>query len=158
MLGERKDRRSRNSKRPASARGASPSERQGHGRVVLHLLILAAVSLALYADALRNGFVTDDTLQLQGNPLVTSYQYIPKLFVTNIWSFLHPAISNYYRPLHMLFYMGEYYLFGFRPLPFHLVNLLLNTAAIFAAYFLVRALADEALALWASLLFTFQPI
>ncbi len=116
------------------------------------------MSLALYADALRNGFVTDDTLQLQGNPLVTSYQYIPRLFATNVWSFVQPTVNNYYRPLQMLFYMGEYYLFGFHPLPFHLVNLLVNIAAIFAAYFLVRALADEKLALWASLLFAFQPI
>jgi tetratricopeptide (TPR) repeat protein len=114
--------------------------------------------MVLYADALRNDFVTDDTLQLQDNPLLTNYRYIPRLFATNVWSFLHSTTSNYYRPLQMLTYMGEYYLFGFRPGPFHLVNLLLNVAAIFAAYFLVRALADEKLALWASLLFAFQPI
>jgi protein O-mannosyl-transferase len=116
------------------------------------------VSLALYADALRNNFVTDDTLQLQDNAFLTNYRYIPRLFGANVWSFLHSTTSNYYRPLQMLFYMGEYYLFGFRPLPFHLVNVLLNVAAIFAGYFLIRALAGEKLAFWASLLFAFQPI
>jgi len=121
-------------------------------------MVLAGVSLALYADALRNGFVTDDTLQLQGNPLVTSYEYIPRLFATNVWSFVQPTVNNYYRPLQMLFYMGEYYLFGFHPLPFHLVNVLVNIAAVFAAYFLVRELAGEKLALWAALFFAFQPI
>ncbi|MGC2421470.1 MAG: tetratricopeptide repeat protein [Candidatus Acidiferrales bacterium] len=116
------------------------------------------MSLALYADALRNGFVTDDRLQLQSNPLVTSYHYIPRLFTNNVWSFVRHAVNNYYRPIQMLVYMGEYYLFGLRPWAFHLVNLLLNIAAVFAAYFLVRALADEKLALWAALLFGFQPI
>lgn len=158
MLGTRKGRRTKSSERPVPARHAGFPDRQARSRVALHLLVLAAVSLALYVDALRNGFVTDDTLQLQSNPLVTSYHYIPQLFALNVWSFLRPAISNYYRPLHMLFYMGEYYLFGLHPWPFHLVNLLLNIAAIFAAYFLVRALADEKLALWATLLFAFQPI
>ena len=95
---------------------------------------------------------------MQSNPFVRDYHYIPKLFATNVWSFARHTVKNYYRPLQMLFYMGEYYLFGFRSRPFHLVNLLLNTAAIFAAYFLVRALADEKLALWAALLFAFQPI
>ncbi len=146
------------SKRDASVRGVGLQDRQTPGRTVLHLFVLAAVSLALYADALRNDFVTDDTLQLRDNPFLTSYRYIPRLFATNVWSFLHSTTSNYYRPIQMLFYMGEYYLFGFRPLPFHLVNLLLNVAAVFAAYFLIRALADEKLALWASLFFAFQPI
>jgi protein O-mannosyl-transferase len=119
---------------------------------------LGALSVALYANALGNEFVTDDTLQLQDNPFLTNYRNIPRLFATNVWSFLHATTSNYYRPLQMIIYMGEYYLFGFRPWPFHLVNLLLNVAAIFAAYFLIRALADEKLALWASLLFALQPI
>ncbi len=158
MIRDRNGHRTDVSQRPASARRSRFPGREAPGRAALHLLILAAVSVALYADALRNGFVADDTLQLQSNPLIMNYHYIPKLFSLNIWSFVRPTINNYYRPLHMLFYMGEYYLFGLRPWPFHLVNLLLNIAAIFAAYFLVRALADERLALWAALLFAFQPI
>ena len=158
MIGKRKRRSAKISERPVPAHAIGFPGRQAHGKTALHLAILAAVSLALYADALRNGFVTDDTLQLQSNPLITNYHYIPKLFALNVWSFVRPTLNNYYRPLHMLFYMGEYYLFGLRPFPFHLVNLLLNVAAVFAAYFLVRALADEKLALWATLLFAFQPI
>src|SRR5271170_3849272 len=125
MIGERKDPKSKMSKRPASARAGDRPNSRGRSRAALHLLVLALVSLALYADALRNNFVTDDTLQLQDNAFLTNYRYIPRLFATNVWSFLHSTTSNYYRPIQMLFYMGEYYLFGFRPLPFHLVNLLL---------------------------------
>jgi protein O-mannosyl-transferase len=158
MSGKRNGQKNKVAERPASARRSGFPEREAPCRGALHLLILAAVSLALYADALRDGFVTDDTLQLQSNPLVTSYHYIPRLFSTNVWSFVRPTVNNYYRPVQMLVYMGEYYLFGFHPWAFHLVNLLLNVAAVFAAYFLIRALADEKLALWAALLFAFQPI
>jgi len=158
MIQRRNSRRTKVAERPASARRKGFPERETPGRVALHLLVLAAVSVGLYADTLRNGFVTDDEFQLQGNPLVTSYHYIPRLFATNVWSFVRHNLNNCYRPLQMLFYMGEYYLFGFRPWPFHLANLLLNIAVIFAVYFLVRALADEKLALGAALLFAFQPI
>ncbi len=158
MVRRRNGPRTKVAERPASAPHAGFPKLRTHARTALDLLFLAAVSLALYADALRNGFVADDTLQLQSNPFIRNYHYIPKLFATNVWSFARHTVKNYYRPLQMLFYMGEYYLFGFRSRPFHLVNLLLNTAAIFAAYFLVRALADEKLALWAALLFAFQPI
>jgi protein O-mannosyl-transferase len=158
MIRKRNGRRTKVAERPASARRAGFPEREAPGRAALHLLILAAVSLALYADALRDGFVTDDLLQLQSNPLVTSYRYIPRLFATNVWSFVRPTVNNYYRPVQMVVYMGERYLFGLHPWAFHLVNLLFNIAAVFAAYFLVRALADEKLGLWAALLFAFQPV
>jgi len=158
MIEKRNGRRTKVAERPASARRAGFRELRGRGRAAVHLLILAAVSLALYADALRDGFVTDDAGQLVGNPLIKNYHNIPKLFSINVWSYLHPIANNYYRPLQMVFYMGEYYLFGLHAWQFHLGNLLLNVAAVFAAYFLVRALADERLALWAALLFAFQPV
>jgi protein O-mannosyl-transferase len=159
MTRERNGRRTKVSQRPASAsRAAGFPGKQARSRTALHLLILTAVSLALYADALRNDFVSDDTSQLVRNPLIRNYHNIPKLFSINGWSFLHANVSNFYRPVQMLFYMGEYYLAGLHPWAFHLGNLLVNTAAVLAAYFLVRALADEKLALWAALFFAFQPI
>src|SRR5271170_1175420 len=119
MTGKRNGRRTKVAAVPSSARRTGFPERESPGRTALNLLVLAAASLALYTDALRDGFVTDDILQMKNNALLTSYKYIPKLFATNVWSFAGPAVNNYYRPLQMLFYMGGYYLFGFRPWPFH---------------------------------------
>jgi len=127
------------------------------GGTALHLSILGVVSLALYAGALENDFVTDDVLQLRNNPFLTSYRYIPQLFRSNVWSFMH-EMTNYYRPLHMLVSMGEYHLFGWHAWAYHLVNLLLNFAAIAAAYFLIRGLVEAQLAFWACLFFAFHPI
>jgi tetratricopeptide (TPR) repeat protein len=159
MPEQRKGRRTRGLEQPVSSRLAGFPDQRAHRQAVVHLLVLAAVSLTLYANTLRNGFVTDDNLQLRENKFITNYHYIPKLFTANVWEFLGKRISNYYRPLQMLFYMGEYYLFGLgHPWFWHLVAVLLHIAAVFAAYFLIRALADEKLALWAALVFAFHPI
>lgn len=124
-----------------------------------HLLMLIAVTAGLYAAALRNGFVSDDTTQLLQNPFITSYRNIPRLFGTNTWAFLHSGTSNYYRPLGMVLYMLEYYSFGFHAFPFHIFNLAVGIAGVVAVYFLVRALAgDSPLALCAALLFAFHPV
>jgi tetratricopeptide (TPR) repeat protein len=144
--------------RSAPSRSAESPVQAERRAVNLDLILLAGTSLALYAISLLNGFVTDDTLQLQENTFLTSYHYIPKLFTTNVWSFLNASISNYYRPLQMLVYMGEYYAFGFHPRPWHLVNLLLNAAVVCAVFLLLRGLAGERLAFWAALWFAFHPI
>jgi hypothetical protein len=143
---------------PAIAHAGSPGA-ASPPTVLWHLIVLAAATVALYAQALGNGFVTDDTLELLQNPFITSYRYIPRLFATNVWAFAHSGTSNYYRPLQMLVYMAEYYFFGFQPLPFHIFNLVVGAACVIAVYFLVRALVGNAsIAFCAALLFAFHPV
>jgi protein O-mannosyl-transferase len=146
-------------KQAAMGRTGAPAERQpaGERRTARHLLILGAVSMALYASALRNDFVTDDVMQLRSNRLLASYRNIPQLFGTNVWAFMH-QVTNYYRPLHMLFSMAEYHTFGANPWAYHLVNLLLNFAVVAAGYFLVRGLGNATLAFWTCFFFAFHPI
>jgi protein O-mannosyl-transferase len=157
MRGTRKTRSPEWSGRQAASRAAALLA-TGQRRAIW-LLILAAASLALYGNTLRNGFVIDDNPQLQQNPLISSYRFIPKLFSSNVWEFVGKGAGNYYRPLPMVFHMGERYLFGFQnPWQWHLVAVLLHITAVFGAYLLIRALADQRLALWAALLFAFHPI
>jgi len=131
----------------------------GAHQTAWHLALLAATMGGIYAAALRNGFVTDDTSELLDNPFITSYRNIPRLFATNVWAFANSGTSNYYRPLQMLVYMMEYYAFGFHPWLFHMVNLIVALAGVFAVYYLVRELAGNAsLAFWAALLFAFHPV
>jgi tetratricopeptide (TPR) repeat protein len=123
-----------------------------------HIALLLTVSLAVYANALGNGFVSDDDFQVLSNKLITDWHNIPKMFTTNVWAFAEETTTNYYRPLHMVIYLVEYYLFGYNALFWHLANLGFHLAALVAAYFLVRALAGETLALWAGLWFALHPI
>ena len=137
---------------------APPSTLEKPKRRWLPLAILLAVAFLTYANALRDGFVADDNLQIMRNPYITVERDAAKLFTTDVWGFSSPEPGNYYRPLQMLTYLGEYTVFGPRPWAWHLFSLLANLSAIAAAYFLVAALADSSLAFWACLFFALQPM
>ncbi len=155
MPRQRKNRKMDSPKRPAEAPPAAPEKPK---RRWLPLAILLGVAFLTYANALRDGFVADDNLQILRNPYITVDRDVAKLFTTDVWGFSTPVPGNYYRPLQMLLYMGEYEAFGARPWAWHLFNLFVNLAAIAAAYFLVAALADASLAFWACLFFALQPM
>ncbi len=122
------------------------------------LAILLAVAFLTYANALRDGFVADDRLQILLNPYVTTGRDVAKLFTTDVWGFASPTPGNYYRPLQMLVYVGEFAVFGSRPWPWHLFNLFMNLAGITAAYFLAKVLADRSTAFWTGLFFALHPM
>ncbi len=142
----------------ASRAAARPAASRPRSAAWWHVLLLLAVTFAVYGNALGNGFVSDDDFQVLGNRLITDYHNLPKLFTTHVWAFAHQEMTNYFRPLHTTISMAEYYVFGYDPLLWHLANLGFHLAALFAAYFLIRALAGEALAFWASLWFALHPI
>ncbi|HEV8383961.1 MAG TPA: tetratricopeptide repeat protein [Candidatus Acidoferrales bacterium] len=152
----------RSRKQTAASRASAPSARPEASRprraAWWHLLVLVAVTFAVYGNALGNGFVSDDDFQVLSNRLITDYHNLPKLFTTHVWAFAHQELTNYFRPLHMAISMAEYYAFGYDPLLWHLANLGFHVAALTAAYFLTRALAGETLAFWAALWFALHPI
>ena len=131
---------------------------------LLHLSLLFLLSFLLYAPTLRNEFVTDDKLQILKNPLVLEAKNLGQAFTGDVWAFAHKGKenaaqgSNYYRPLQVLVYSAEYHFFGPNPLPWHLVNLLLNSFVVCLVYLLVASLAAPNLAFWASLFFALHPM
>ena len=76
-------------------------------RTFLHLAILILISLALYAPTLRNGFVTDDKVQILQNPMVVEGKDLSQAFTPTSGT-LPPGqtkssgTTNYYRPLQPL--------------------------------------------------------
>jgi Tfp pilus assembly protein PilF len=97
--------------------------------VVLPIVVIALVSLAVYFNALFNGFVYDDVFQVTENQWITNIHYISDIFLKSVWSFQDTqTVSNYYRPMMHLIYMVSYYIFGLNPLGFHLENILFHTA------------------------------
>ncbi|MGB6200096.1 MAG: hypothetical protein WBF35_11155 [Candidatus Acidiferrales bacterium] len=122
------------------------------------VLILVGVSLLVYANALRNGFVADDDLQILRNNFVTDSHSLSDYFTTDAWGFAGSRLTNYYRPLQLIVYASEYAIYGDRAWAWHLVNVCVNAGAIAAAYFLLMSLADWELAFWGCLLFALHPM
>jgi protein O-mannosyl-transferase len=129
-----------------------------------HLFILIALSLSLYAMTMRNGFVTDDNMQILQNSFVKDPQDLSQAFRGDVWWFANQRAttfhrgSNYYRPLQILAYTAEYALFGERTWAWHLVNILLNATVVTLVYLLLLLLSDTHFAFWAALCFALHPM
>jgi len=116
---------------------------------------LALIAVAVYANSLANEFITDDKLQLLGNPLVTDIRNLPRVFGAGVWSFLGYQ-GNYYRPVQFLAYSLLYCVFGPHAFGFHCVMLLLHVANTILVYSVARRLPGAA---WiAAALFAVHPI
>src|SRR5579872_3212801 len=91
---------------------------------ITHVVVLALLSLAVYANSLSNAFVGDDKEQLLQNPLVSGHQ-VAAAFGSGVWAF-RGVRGNYYRPLQFLVYMALHGLAGFQPFVYHLFFVLLH--------------------------------
>jgi hypothetical protein len=121
---------------------------------------LVPIAVAVYANSLSNGFITDDKLQLLGNPLVTDIHKLPQVFGSGVWSFLGYR-GNYYRPVQFLLYALLYGVVGPHALGFHCFMVMLHAANTALVYALARRLIDESMpgAAWiAAALFAVHPI
>src|SRR5204862_5059623 len=106
-------------------------------RIGASLLIIVA-TLLVYAPAQRNGFVWDDTALIQRDPLIRSWRLIPEGF--QHFLFADATASNFYRPIQRLTYTLDYGAFAFRPLGYHLTNILCHLGAAFALFLFGNAL------------------
>ena len=102
------------------------------------LLAIVIAVAAIYAPAVRNGFVWDDTALILRDPLIRSWQLIPEGF--NHFLFVDATASNFYRPIQRLTYTIEYGLFMVRPAPYHLTNIALHAGAAMALLFFAETL------------------
>ncbi|MGD0839932.1 MAG: tetratricopeptide repeat protein [Candidatus Acidiferrales bacterium] len=122
------------------------------------MLILLGVSLAVYANSVRNGFVADDDVQILRNTVAKDSGSVPENSSTDAYGFAGDQSSNYYRPVQLAVYAAEYAVYGVRPWAWHLLGVCVNAGAIAAAYFLLLGLADPELAFWACLFFALHPM
>jgi len=105
-------------------------------------LFLSALVFAVYAPALRDGFVWDDTALILRDPLLRSWRLIPEGF--QHFLFTDATASDFYRPIQRLTYTLDYGAFAFRPAGYHLSNIACHLAATLA----LLLLSDELLGLF----------
>lgn len=109
------------------------------GPLSLWLFIIPLFAVALYLNALGNGFVYDDIPQVVQNPWIRSFHNIGAIFTSGAWQFAGET-ANYYRPLMHIFYMLLYALFGLNPLGFHVFNIIVHAGVSLLVFVLASRL------------------
>jgi len=121
--------------------------------------ILTATFIA-YAATLGFGFVLDDRFQVVGNPFVASWRFVPQYFSSHVWSYRYPhLLSNYYRPLFLLWLRLNETLFGLRAWGWHFTSVAAHLAVTYLVYRLgFRLTRDVWIAAAAGLVFGLHPV
>ncbi|CAN5251160.1 hypothetical protein BH20VER2_BH20VER2_12920 [soil metagenome] len=94
--------------------------------------ILTVTVCGVYAPALHNGLVWDDTALVMRDPFIRSWRLIPEGF--QHFLFADATASNFYRPLQRLSYTIDYAVFGFWTAGYHLTSMLYHLAAAVALF------------------------
>jgi len=139
--------------------GGAPDSAGWRSALWLFPLIAALVVAAAYVRAPGLGFVFDDDIIVKANPYITSIRHVPSYFTEHIWSKLMLARKNYYRPVFLLWLLGNYEEFGTDALGWHVSSLLLHLGNVVLLYLLALRLTRERFsALAASFVFGLHPI
>jgi tetratricopeptide (TPR) repeat protein len=108
----------------------------------LPALFLVLLIFTVYAPALRNDFVWDDTALILRDPLIRSWQLIPEAF--QHFLFIDATPSDFYRPIQRLTYLLDYAAFVFKPAGYHFTSILCHAGATLA----LLLLSNELLRSW----------
>lgn len=121
--------------------------------------LIAAFGFVLYLGTFRFEFVYDDAVQVLNNPLILSWHNLPWLFKTDVWRFSNPLlVSNYWRPIFMVWLLINHSLFGFNPAGWHITSALVHALATFLSFRLAYKLSgDTTIATVAALIFAVHP-
>ena len=122
------------------------------------LLLVALLSLAVYANSLPNGFTLDDLGIISHNPNVTQTQWT-RIWVDNYWPSSEGPSDILYRPLTLATYLLQWATTGEQTWPFHAVNVLLHTlVSLMVTVLAWRLFRQRSIALLAGLLFAVHPL
>jgi tetratricopeptide (TPR) repeat protein len=124
---------------------------------ILPALFLVLIVFAVYAPALRNDFVWDDTALILRDPLIRSWQLVPEAF--QHFLFIDATPSDFYRPVQRLTYLADYAAFVFKPAGYHFTSILYHAGAALALLLLANELlrgwnVDERKRRWIAFLVT----
>lgn len=105
------------------------------------LLILAAITIVVYANSPGGEFVYDDVRQITGNVLIQDSRLAGRALMSDVWAFKGDgsmAASNYWRPTFTAWCMLNFRLFGLDPYGWHALNILLHIGVCLLGFLLLR--------------------
>jgi tetratricopeptide (TPR) repeat protein len=122
-------------------------------------LVVSGLALVVYSRSLFCGFIRDDIPQIVHNPQVQSWQYLPEILTSHLWSHVVGHRALFYRPLFSLWMLVIDTLGGLSPWFWHLSSMLLHVAFTYLVYRLtMRLIGGNAVAGVAAALFAVHPI
>lgn len=117
---------------------AVPSDRScGRWRALRPPAVAAALTAAVFAPALWNGFVWDDQFNLVDNPHYRGLGWPQLRWMLTTNRLTHPGLGGQWIPVTWISFGVDYLVWGMNPLGYHLTNVLLHAAD--AALFLLVA-------------------
>ena len=125
-------------------------------------LLLAIISIVVYANSWRNDFVLDDNMVFAKNTIVTQgFKGIPELLQTPRLKGFGYLKNENYRPLSLVMFAVEVQLFGDKPMPGHIFNTLFFAGCVILLFLFLDKLFGRkktGVAFIAALLFAVHPI
>lgn len=120
----------------------------------------AVIAITVYIPSLFSEFVRDDPWQIVKNPQIQSWDYLPRLFSTHLWSQSGTEYAvHFYRPFFSVWMLVGTTVGGVSPVWWHFSSILLHAATTFAVYKLSdRLLHNRVSASFAALMFAVHPI
>jgi tetratricopeptide (TPR) repeat protein len=112
----------------------------GHPKL-LALILLAAMSVLAYANALNNSFHFDDIPGIVRNPTLRDWKNIPAYF-TNPSTF-GLGRTREWRPVLQITYALNYSIAGLNPSVFRIFNFLFHLGTAFLIFLIVKALGEQ---------------
>src|SRR5580692_9709400 len=113
---------------PTSSESTPPAAPPGRWKVAVICLALALVTLLIFGQSVRYGFISfDDDRFVDHNPALEaglSARGLVWAFTTNLTKVSESA--EYWEPLTLLTRLADYQVFGFRPGGHHLTSVLLH--------------------------------
>jgi len=150
----------RKGKKTETARASSPRSWPDRLRDGRWPLAVCGLAFLVYSRSLFCGFVRDDTPQILRNRQVQSWEYLPQLLGTHLWSQLGREVNVlFYRPLFSIWMLLVHTFGGLEPWFWHLSSILLHVVATYLVFRLCQRLTGSEIgAAAAAAIFAVHPI
>lgn len=117
------------------------------------IILIVAIGLVCYLNALGGDFIWDDVNLISNNPLIKNFNNLGKIFTSELL-----FKSDYYRPLQTLTYLFDYHVYKFAPWGYHLTNIIIHILNASLVFFVFENITKNLLvSLTCSLLFIAAP-
>jgi len=125
---------------------------------LIAIILIVVLGFAIYGNALGGKFVWDDENLVKGNAYIKNLSHLPDIFTKDIAAGVGQKYY-FYRPLQMVTYMGDHFLWGLDVRGYHFTNILFHILVAFGLYWFISILySDRMLSLFTSLLFLVHPL